>query len=192
MQYTRTPPSCTRLLINVGKCHSSNPSPQWRKKKISFLQIFPFWFKIWIKCFSFSMVFEHYSHSTVVLNCLLLQKTQTVITGSLFKWCINKVLTFTNLLHNLENYPTFYFQKQLMLIGPEMLLTKTASLEREKNIGLYMVSWEYRDIPQCFRLIWCKNSQRSCRGIRFSKMMSMTLESAEITLFLMLSRISQV
>lgn len=130
MQYTRTPPSCTRLLINVGKCRSSNPSPQWRKKKISFLQIFPFWFKIWIKCFSFSMVFEHYSHSTVVLNCLLLQKTQTVITGSLFKWCITKVLTFTNLLHNLKNYPTFYFQKQLMLIGPEMLLTKTASLER--------------------------------------------------------------
>lgn len=131
MQYTRTPPSCTRLLINVGKCRSSNPSPQWRKKKISFLQIIPFWFKIWIKCFSFSMVFEHYSHSTVVLNCLLLQKTQTVITGSLFKWCITKVLTFTNVLHNLENYPTFYFQKQLMLIGPEMLLTKTASLERE-------------------------------------------------------------
>lgn len=137
MQYTRTPPSCTRLLINVGKCRSSNPSPQWRKKKISFLQIIPFWFKILIKCFSFSMVSEHYSHSTVVLNCLLLQKTQTVITGSLFKWCITKVLTFTNLLHNLENYPTFYFQKQLMLIGPEMLLTKTASLEREEHWPVY-------------------------------------------------------
>lgn len=92
---------------------------------------------IWIKYFSFSIVFEHYSHSTVVLNCLLLQKTQTVITGSLFKWCITKVLTFTNLLHNLENYPTFYFQKQLMLIGPEMLLTKTASLEREEHWPVY-------------------------------------------------------